>query len=212
MIQIIGSSSGLYCAILYKGSALIAMLAIFFLLGAIITRWILERMGMMIREKDEPETVYAKYIYDLESRPLEGKKVRLRLFSFKDSKHLTNWMNRMPERSILLLVRWLKFNYWFIFFFYPFLVFLVALLTHYTCFKAVYSESTWTASLIFIPVFAGLMDVFENLLATWSIEGRAMLNNNYVNLMRVFSFLKWIGLLVTMFIIARIIIILFSCS
>lgn len=215
MILITNPELSSFCFIFVANSGLIWMFTLLCFFGTIITTWVMKRTGALVCERDERvESKSTDRIHSETEKPLRGDAVQVISFTLKSPKAFTKWMQRMPERSLLLLLKWLRFDFWFMFFLFPFLSLLTALLTRFTCLS---QQTPWTdisAFLIALPLITGLTDVLENLFAISLIKRKENLhtpnrienvNALYVRLMQLFSILKWFGVLASIIALAMII-------
>lgn len=151
------------------------------LAGTLITGSIMKVLAGLIRRKDERGMEKSDPL-------LTGQKVNAIALTYKIKKDsFDNTLTSMHPKSVVLLKNWLRFDYVFMFFLYPFLFLLCLGISQYAIagtdsYQDVLDIAKWLA------IITWVLDMLENYFALRSIKKSTDSN---VLLMRLFSASKW---------------------
>jgi hypothetical protein len=167
---------------LENGCTWLLLFLFFFLFGTIITGRVMQGIASSIVRKSEIDINYCNSV-----------KTRMPLIGFTmkyDSEKLKDkFLGVMPTGSIALLRQWLRFDFLFMAFLYPFMLFVAWWLFRCSLICSLYSSCSSMHFCEFIPLIIWLFDILENFFALCSIENTSKIN---VAFMRIFSTSKWI--------------------
>jgi hypothetical protein len=151
------------------------------LAGTLISGSILRMLASLIRQKDERGMQKAH-------PELTGEKINAIALTWKiKTQAFEDTLNSMHPKSIVLLKNWLRFDYVFMLFLYPFLFLLCLGVSKYST-----VDKNWYHGLLdtakWLAIAIGILDMLENYFALRSIKKTTAGN---VVFMSLFSTSKW---------------------
>src|SRR4051812_38683829 len=156
----------------------VTALLFIFLLGTLFTGMMMSGLASFVREKDESGIATGSKLTG-KTMPVVGCSFKYNAKEFKEK-----FLDIMPLGSIEVLKQWLRFDYYFMAFLYPFMFFLCIYISNYSF--VANEEGEWFCSFVesckWLSLIIWVFDIFENRFSLLTITDLSDCNLSYTNL------------------------------